>query len=95
MKAELESLEQPELSRSGVPTKFIGRVSLSRNEVAETLGCSSDFVDKLIEDGVLHATKVRGLVFVLARDVWALAGIAAETPGPVSERARSILRGME
>ena len=78
-----------------IPVCFARRVTLSRAEVAETLGCSQDFVDSLTADGTLRAAKVRGSVFIVACDVWALVGVAPEMPQTVSERARSILRGME
>ncbi len=78
-----------------IPICFARRVTLTRAEVAETLGCSQDFVDSLTADGTLRATKVRGLVFIVACDVWALVGAAPETQHPASEQARSILREME
>ena len=81
----------PQTSR-GIPAAFARRVALSRVEVAETLGCSEDFVDSLIADGTLESRRVRSLVFVPACDVWALMGLAPKAPSAVSSRAASILR---
>lgn len=74
-----------------IPTAFANRVSLSRAEVAETLGCSRAFVDTLIADGKLGSSRVRCKVFIVAQDVWALMGLAA-APIASSSRARAILR---
>jgi excisionase family DNA binding protein len=91
----MASPPQTTFCSDAIPICFAHRVTLSRTEVAETLGCSQDFVDSLIADGTLRATKVRGLVFIVACDVWALVGVAPEMPRTISEQARSILRGME
>lgn len=79
---------------TGIPTAFARRVTLSRAEVAETLGCSRAFVDSLISEGRLRSKRVRRTVFVVAQDVWALVGL---TGGPVatSSRATDILRRLE
>lgn len=77
-----------------VPACFARRVSLSRAEVAETLGKSLRFVDTLIETGKLRTSKAGSSVLVLAVDVWALAGITVgKSRG--SARARSLLRRIE
>ncbi len=80
--------------QQAIPACFARRVTLSRTEVAETLGCSQDFVDSLISDEKLGAWKVRHLVFVVAQDVWALAGAVEPQPRGSAE-ARSILRRLE
>jgi excisionase family DNA binding protein len=75
-----------------IPVCFAHRVTLSRTEVAETLGCSQDFVDSLIADGTLRATKVRGLVFIEACDVWSMLGIGSIAYEPISDEAELLLR---
>jgi hypothetical protein len=81
-------------TRPAIPTCFARRVSLSRAEVAETLGCSQDFVDSLIADGKLRPRTLRTRVFIPAFEVWALLGIT-ESVGRGSAEARSILRELE
>ena len=73
-----------------IPTAFANRVALSRAEVAETLGCSQDFVDSLIADGKLRSSRVRRTVFVVAQDVWALLGHPQATV-PLSAEDRRFL----
>jgi len=81
-------------TKRGVPTCFARRVSLSRAEVAETLGCSQDFVDSLIADGKLHPRRLRSLVFIPATEVWSLLGIYdAHSEG--SAEARALLQAVE
>ena len=77
-----------------IPICFARRVTLSRAEVAETLGCSQDFVDSLIADGTLRSHKARSTVFVVAHDVWVLVGVTSDQANPISNRARSILKRM-
>ena len=81
----------PAQGHSEVPTGYLHRVTLTRGEVALTLGCSVDFVDNLIEDGSLRARKLRRQVFVIASDVWSLVGLDAG-PQRVSSEARDLLR---
>jgi excisionase family DNA binding protein len=67
-------------------------VALSRSEVAETLGRSTDFVDALIDDGTLRAKRVRKTVFVIAADVWSMLGIGSIAYEPMSDEAELLLR---
>ena len=75
----------------GIPVCFARRVSLSRAEVAETLGMSVSFVDDLLTDGTLHAVKVRQTVFIPASEVWAMLGLA-EPVRKADPEARAFLR---
>lgn len=74
---------------SPIPPAFARRVSLSRTEAAETLGCSAAFLDKLIGDGQIRCRRAGSRVFVVAADVWAFMGIGTSPAG--SMRARSLL----
>lgn len=75
-----------------IPAVLARRVALSRSEVAETLGRSTDFVDSLISDGTLRTKRVRKTVFVIAADVWSMLGIGSVAYEPLSAEAESILR---
>ncbi len=83
----------PAQGHSEVPPSYLHRVTLTRTEVARMLGCSVDFVDELIADGSLRASKVRRQVLVIASDVWGLIGL---DPGAsqLSQEARDLLRSM-
>jgi len=74
-----------------IPAHLVRRVALSRAEVAETLGRSTDFVDALIGDGTLRAERVRKTVFVIAADVWSMLGIESIDDEPISEEAELLL----
>ncbi len=86
-------LTAPAQGHSEVPAGYLHRVTLTRAEVARTLGCSVDFVDNLIQDGSLRARKIRRQVFVIASDVWSLVGLDAG-PSQVSQEARDLLRSV-
>ncbi len=75
-----------------IPIALARRAALSRAEVATTLGCSTDFVDSLINDGTLRAKRVRKTVFVIAADVWSMLEIGSIAHEPISDEAESILR---
>jgi len=74
-----------------IPAHLVRRVALSRIEVAETLGRSTDFVDALIDDGTLRAKRVHKTVFVIAADVWSMLGIESIDDEPISEEAELLL----
>ena len=76
----------------GIPVHLVGRVALSRAEVAATLGRSTDFVDALIDDGTLRAKRVRKTVFVIAADVWSMLGVGSIADEPISDEAELLLR---
>ena len=84
----------PAQGHSEVPAGYMHRVTLTRGEVAGALGCSVDFVDDLIGDGSLRASKVRRQVFVIANDVWKMLGLDGPT-AEISTEARELVRGME
>ncbi len=75
-----------------IPAALAHRATLSRAEVAETLGRSTDFVDALIVDGTLKATRVHQTVFVIAASVWSMLGIGGSEAPPLSPMAESIMR---
>ncbi len=83
----------PDQGLSEIPPDYLHRVTLTRAEVARTLGCSVDFVDGLIADGSLRARKIRRQVFVIASDIWSLLELGAAPP-QVSREARDLVRGM-
>ncbi len=76
-----------------IPPHLVGRVALSRAEVATTLGHSEAFVDDLIADGTLGAKRVRRTVLVIANDVWKMLGLAGPTV-EISTETRELVRGM-
>jgi excisionase family DNA binding protein len=76
-----------------IPTQYAHRLALRRGEVAEMLGCSERFVDRLIRDGTLGSHTLRKTVFVTAADVWGALGICSKCP-PISAEAREIVRSM-
>ena len=82
----------PQTPFDAIPPGLAGRVALSRAEVAETLGRSTDFIDALISDGTLRAKRVRKTVFVIAADVWSMLGIESIADEPMSDEAELLLR---
>lgn len=77
-----------------IPIVFARRVTLSRAECAETLGRSTEFVDRLIERGKLRTVREGRAVLVIAADLWAMLGLAPEAMAPVSDRARAIVESL-
>ena len=75
----------------GIPAAFANRLTLKRGAVAELLGCSERFVDRLIADGTLRAKRVRKTVFVVAADLWGMFGLFGECQ-EISQDAESFLR---
>lgn len=74
-----------------IPAAYASRLTLKRGEVADLLGCSERFVDRLISDKTLRAKRIRKTVFVMAADVWGMFGLCGKCR-EISKEAESILR---